>query len=132
MGKKELEAATAVLIDKALAKDKAKGTILERAKIISNLRKSVTDRPLTGMVMEQIRTASGASQSLVSRDLGVSLTAYRQWETGIAIPSEESYGVLEDYFCVYSEDDVHEILDRLTNQDTFTEDLDAIIDELID
>ena len=102
-----------VIIDKELANKAKQLSILDRAKSIREVRKKMKDRVLTGAVMERLRVASGASQSLVSRDLGVSITAYRQWETDTAIPTEKSYRSLEDYFGVYDDNDIDEILQEL-------------------
>jgi DNA-binding transcriptional regulator YiaG len=121
------------IVDKQFKDDKRRSSIIERAKTITGLRKRVSNRVLTGQLMEQIRIASGASQSLVSRDLGVSITAYRQWETDTAIPTEKSYRALEDYFCVYNEDDVAAVLSAIENTNVINEqELNELIKEMID
>ena len=100
-------------IEKQLANDGGARTLLDRAKAYAVMKKGIEGRVLTGNVMEELRSAFGISQSAVSRDIGVSITAYRQWESGQSIPSEKKYKMLQDYFCVYNEDDIKAVLSEV-------------------
>ena len=122
-------------VEKHIAKSKKATTIIERAKAYSDIRKSIDNRVLTGAIMEQIRLALGVPQAAVARDMGVSITAFRQWESGQSVPSEDKYRMLQDYFCVYTDDDVKVILsegEKITLSLEEIESLDDLMDSLTD
>ena len=110
-------------------------TILERAKMYADRRRAIETRVLTGRIMERIRTTLGIPQIAVARDMGVSLTALRQWESGQSIPTEEKYQRVQDYFCVYTDDDVDAILaegERLGLTQSEIDELDGLMSELLE
>jgi len=122
-------------IEKQMIKDgSVKKTILERAKFLQKIKKEIGGRVLTPPIMEQIRTALGVSQSAISRDLGVSITAYRQWECGQSVPAADNYEMLQDYFCIHTEEDIDIVLTGLTEMELTSEEvgsLEGFIDELV-
>ena len=85
-------------------------TIRQRAKLLSEEDAAFRSRVLTPEVMQNVREALSVSQSVIARDLQVSINAYRQWEQGMFYPSDENYKMLQDYFCIFNEEDIEEAL----------------------